>query len=1030
VPARSTLEIRLLGEATVRADGEPLDAFDSPRLLELVARLVLQAGTPIDRSTLAYALWPESSDTQARTNLRHLLHDLRRALPDVESHVEITNAKVVWRADAPATVDVIEFVCAIEAGDLRTAVDHYGGALLPGSYSDDVLAERQRLADRAADAIRQLATEADGRDANDDVIDLARRLLAIDPLSEVAYQFLMTAHAARGERATALRQYHTLVDLLATELGVEPSPATQATYASLSRSEPADAPTAESPVATRELAPSTLIGRDAEWAVTRDTWAAARAGRAQLLVVTGEPGVGKSRLLEELTHDAAAQSARVARSRSYPTAGRDAWGPVIDWLRTEPITVGIARLDATSRDELGRLLVPELGATSADRPRRSDEVDPALRRRRLLEAATAVLATDEPTLLAIDDLQWCDADTLDLIGFALRHRTDDPLLIAATLRDHEVEPTSPVSELIDALHRDGLVVTVPLEPLGPSATGDLVRQLAPHAVDDDTVARLHDETGGNPLFVVEAMRAGLADVERGSMPLTPTVQAVIRSRLHRLNPETQDLLEIAAVLGRDFSVEELSASSDAELDDVVDRVDELWRHRIIGEQRGTYDFTHDLIRAVAQAAISPARRRRLHAAVATGLVTVHGRDRGPVSARLAWHLEESGDIEGAIAARRDAAAWALEVLALDDAIESLQRAIALLDRLPAGESRDATELELREALGVPLVDRDGYSARPAYETYERALVLSRRLGRPAHVTVHRGLGLADIMSCHLDRAAVHAQALLDSGDDDPTAAVEGHYLSGVGAFWRGELQLSATHLRAAIDTYRDELGPQHRALYGQDPKAVCMIRLAITQWFLGLPDESMATADAAREFAVTLDHPISWSYVFTYSQMLSLEAGRLDEVEEMSAATAELWQRYPMGSFTTIGPFFPTWVAIERGDPTAIERLRTGVTALDGVDQRLHLTHGLALLARALLRSGDVAGGRAAVAEGLDFGRSHGQLYLEPELLRLDGLLLAASDDRIAAADAITAAIELADSQGSVWLAEKARESLRTLEGT
>jgi DNA-binding SARP family transcriptional activator len=1028
VPANATLEIRLLGEATVRADGEPLDAFDSPRLIELVARLVLQAGTPIDRGTLAFALWPDSSDAQARTNLRHLVHDLRRALPDVESHVDVTNAKIGWRTDAPSSVDVIDFVCAIEAGELRSAIGHYGGALLPGSYSDDVMIERQRLADRAADALRQLATDSAARGEQDDVIDLARQLLAIDPLSEVAYQFLMTAHAGRGERATALRQYHTLVDLLSTELGVEPSAPTQAVYASLSRSDPNDTPTADAPVATRELAPSTLIGREAEWAVTRDTWESSRAGRARLLVITGEPGVGKSRLLEELTHEVTSQSVRVARSRAYPTTGRDAWGPVIDWLRADSIAAGIAGLDSTSRDELGRLLVPELGTdVPADQPRPTEELEPALRRRRLLEATTVALATDQPTLLAIDDLQWCDTDTLDLIGFAIRRRPDAPLLIAATMRDHEVEPTSPVAELIDALHRDGLVVTNPLEPLGPTDTAALVRHLATHSVENDVIERLHDETGGNPLFVVEAMRAGLAEDDRGAMSLTPTVQAVIRSRLHRLSSEAQDLVEIAAVLGRDFSVEELAASSDAELDDVVDRVDELWRHRIIGEQRGSYDFSHDVIRAVAQGAISPARRRRLHGAVATGLATVHEGERGPISARLASHLEEAGQIAEAIAARRDAAAWAIDMLSLDDAIASLQRAIALLDRLPAGETRDATELELREALGVALVDRDGYSARLAYDTYERALVLSNRLGRRAHVTVHRGLGLADVMACHLDRAAIHAQALLDSGDDDPTAAVEGHYLTGVGAFWRGDLQRSATHLQAAIDCYRDDLGPRHRALYGQDPKAVCMIRLALTKWFLGRSDESLATADAAREFATDLDHPITWSYVFTYSQLLSLEAGRLDEVEQMAAATADLWDQHPLGSFTTIGALFPTWLAIERGDQAAIDLLRTQVDALHGVDQRLHLTHGLTLLARALLRTGDVAGGRAAVAEALDFGGRQGQRYLEPELLRLDGLLLAASDDRVAAIDSFTAAIELADSQGSAWLAERARESLGAL---
>ncbi len=555
-----------------------------------------------------------------------------------------------------------------------------------------------------------------------------------------------------------------------------------------------------------------------------------------------------------------------------------------------------------------------------------------------------------------------------------------------------------------------------------------MRALAPHAVDDDTVARLHDETGGNPLFVVEAMRAGLAGGDRGSMALTPTVQAVIRSRLHRLSPEAQDLLEIAAVLGRDFSVEELAASSDDDLDDVVDRVDELWRHRIIGEQRGSYDFTHDVIRAVAQTGTSPARRRRLHAAVASGLATVHERDRGPISARLAWHLEESGQIADAIAARRDAAAWALDVLALDDAIASLQHAVALLDRIPSGESRDTTELELREALGVVLSDRDGYAARSTYDTYERALVLSKRLGRRAHVSVHRGLGLADIMSCHFHRAADHAQALLDSGDDDPTAAVEGHYLSGVGAFWRGDPQLAATHLEAAIDCYRPELGPVHRSLYGQDPKAVCMIRLALTQWYLGRPDDAFATAEAAREFVVTLDHPVSWSYVFTYSQLLSLEAGRLDEIERMGAATADLWVRQPMGSFTTIGPLFPAWLEIERDEP---RRGRTVPRQGGRAPRRRPDPPPHPRPRHAGPRPAPIAATWPAAASRSPRASNSAGAATSATSKRncsASTAFLDAAGDSAAAVDAVRAAIELADAQGSIWLAERARETLRKLE--
>jgi predicted ATPase len=466
--------------------------------------------------------------------------------------------------------------------------------------------------------------------------------------------------------------------------------------------------------------------------------------------------------------------------------------------------------------------MPELAASSA--PGAPDAPDApstglftlpggdALQRRHLLDAVARTLTGGGPVLLALDDLQWCDEDSIDAVEFLVRTVADAPVLVAATLRDHEVAPAHPAVRLVDSLARDGLATRVPLARLDAAATAELAGRLTGRPVDGTAGERLYAATGGNPLFVVEAVQAGF-DGREDAMPLTPTVDAVIRSRLRRLSPAAADLAEVAATVGRDFTLDELAAATGTEAGDLIEPVDELWRHRIIREHRGAYDFGHDLIREVAAGSVSPARRRRLHRDVAVGLAAAHAADPGPVSARLAGHYAEAGLVPEAVAALRRAAAWALDVYALDDAIASLRRALGLLESQAGGASRDALELDLRQELGVPLVARDGYASPAAREVYERAAALARRLGRPLAAPVRRGLGLAAIMTCRFDVASAQGAALLELGPEDPTAAVEGHYLSGVSAFWQGDLAASTTHLEAAVRGYRPELGPDHWALY-------------------------------------------------------------------------------------------------------------------------------------------------------------------------------------------------------------------------
>jgi DNA-binding SARP family transcriptional activator len=233
----ATLGIRLLGELDLRHGQAPLAPLGSARAESLLAYLLLHREAAQPRQRLAFLLWPDSSEPQARTNLRHLLHVLRRALPDPDRYLEVTPRTLRWREDAAWWLDVAAFEEAIsraerepggqERSTLRAAVELYGGDLLQSSYDEWLLEERERLRRRYLQALERLVELLEAGGEHAEAIGYAERILREDPLREAAYQVLMRLHDARGDRARALRAYHACAATLERELNVEPSAATR-----------------------------------------------------------------------------------------------------------------------------------------------------------------------------------------------------------------------------------------------------------------------------------------------------------------------------------------------------------------------------------------------------------------------------------------------------------------------------------------------------------------------------------------------------------------------------------------------------------------------------------------------------------------------------------------------------------------------------------------------------------------------------------------------------------------------------------
>src|SRR5947209_14982682 len=689
-----TLYMRLLGDFSLIYADRPVSSLNTMRLQSLLAYLVLHRDVPQQRQRLAFLFWPDTTEAQARNNLRQLLHQVRQAFPAVEHFLSADTQTLHWHPVTPFHLDVAEFEHAlslVEAATRRNdqhalqaaleqADNLYRGELLPGCYDEWILPERERLRQRHLQVLEQLLRLFEAQGDTVTAIRYAQRLIGLNPLSEDLYRRLMRLFALNNDRASALHVYHTCVTTLQRELGVDPDTATREAYERLMQHEmpviPARAPQ------TLLAATPTLIGRKQEWEALQEVWHAASTCEPRFVLVTGEAGIGKSRLAEEFLLWASQQGAVTAKTRSYAAEGQLSLAPVTEWLRSEGLRVPLRRLDKVWLTEVARIL-PELFAEQPGLPRYESVTEYGQRQRFFEALARAILVTSQPLLLLIDDLQWCDQETLEWLHFLLRFDPTARLLVVGCAREEELPPQHPLHTFLLHLRTTAGVTELALQPLDAAERGKLASQVANRELDMGSVMHLFQETEGYPLFVVEMVRADLGRVSASppeadrpprqpplddARTLPPRVHAVLVGRLLQLSASAREFVELAATIGREFTLDLLSTVGNADAESAVRALDELWHKRIVREQGANrYDFIHDKLREVAYAEISAPQRRMLHRRVAQALEAMHTEeDLDAVCGQLASHYERAGMIELALPYYQRAAAVAQGVYANED----------------------------------------------------------------------------------------------------------------------------------------------------------------------------------------------------------------------------------------------------------------------------------------------------------------------------------------------------------------------------
>lgn len=684
------LRLFLLGPLDVRHDGQQLPKPPTLKSQSLLAYLALHRQRPQPRERLADLFWGERPERRARRSLATALWHIRRCLPDDSLLIsDVQSAQ--FDPQANLWLDVEEFESLAAGPDVRSlqsTVALYRGEFMEGFYDDWVLNERYRLETLLSEALARLMTGLELQGQHDDALAAALRLLQHDPLREDAHRSAMRAFCRLGQRNAALEQYRRCQEIVQQELGVEPMSETADLYREILDGRFEIGPAVEAGAAARiavrpavppgyspldPVARSPLVGREPEMAFLRDGFEEARAGRGGLVVVSGEAGVGKTRLVEELADQLRWQGVRVLWGRCYEFERLLPYQPIGEALQAVLSTTApseLARLPSWILNELARL-VPEL-PEKVPGLRDSETVPAGGVQTHLFEGVArflASLSTGGPLALILEDLHWATESTLQMVHYLARHLAHHPVLMVGTLRPEAIGPESTLDSLERQLGREGLARSLHLRGLSLQATERLIAEMSGRG---ETVAplarRLYEETEGNAFFLIEIIkalfeaglvsleartwRADLVHLSEAELPLPAAVSEAIESRLRHLDENAQQALQVGAILGREFDLDLLQATWRKDEAATLEALDILLRRRFVDEGKGLlgrdYAFHHHQIREVVYAGIPVRHRQHLHSQAGKAMETLYESNLETVAGELAFHFGQGRKVDKAL----------------------------------------------------------------------------------------------------------------------------------------------------------------------------------------------------------------------------------------------------------------------------------------------------------------------------------------------------------------------------------------------
>jgi predicted ATPase/DNA-binding winged helix-turn-helix (wHTH) protein len=808
-----------------------------------------------------------------------------------------------------------------------------------------------------------------------------------------------------------------------------------------------------------------VVGRDRELVELRACLQQAASGTRQIVFVTGEPGIGKTTLIELFLAEAAGgDRLRIAQGRCVETHGAgEAYLPLLEAMTRlcrEPGGQPITRL---LRHHAPTWLTQMPSVLSAAELRTLGRQTFGVTRERMLRElaeAAEVMAADAPLVLWLEDLHWSDPPTVDWLAYLARRPGPARVLVLASCRPVETlargHPLEPVK---DELKMRGLGREVALERLDETAVGEyLARRFPAERAFDALAGMIHARTAGNPLFVVNVAdelvrsavlieRSGRWEVEAGpglaQLAIPADVRRMIGHQLDRVRPGERRILEAASAAGVEFSTAAVAAAEQVGLDDVERACADLaggasfltpqgadtWPD---GTVTGRYAFRHTLYQEVVYERVPAARRADLHRRIGERLEAGLRERAGEVAAELAMHFERGRDPGRAVRYLQAAGAVATQRNAAREAVGHLTRALDLLRGQPETPERAEQEVTLQIALGGPLMAVKGRGAPEVEQAYTRAQDLCQQIGdTPQLFPVVWGLFLFRRSRGEIDRAHEFATRLLSlaRATTDPGLLIEAHHALWATRFARGELQAVADHVGQALALYDADRHASLAAVYGNHDAGVCA--LGHGAWALELsgdPEEATRKSAEALALARTLDHPFSEAHALLYAARLHQFRGDWQTTRDRAEAAAVLARERGFVQLQAWAAVTGGWALAEGGETAeGLAKMREGLAAIRALGSEEFKTYFLGLLAATLAKAGETGAALDVVTEALGAVERSGERFYAAELHRQKGeLLLASGPDLAGATRSFETAVRIARDQRATALERRALQGLES----
>ena len=733
--------------------------------------------------------------------------------------------------------------------------------------------------------------------------------------------------------------------------------------------------------------------------------------------MAGEPGIGKSRLVQELKEQVskAGEARREFRCSAY--ARNTAFYSVVDhlqrWLQfqgDEPEEEKFRRLE-TALEGYSQLLEDSVALFASllalPLPERYAPLDlsPERHKQKIQDALVAWLAEESqerPLLVVWEDLHWADPSTLDLLQLLIEQASTLQLCVLLAFRPSAFTPPWPAQPHLQSLTLSRLERRPVEDLITHVAQG---KRLPPHMLE-----HIAAQTDGIPLFVEELTKTviesgipenrGGGNVSTGSIPAT--LQDSLMARLDQLSSTARDVAHIGAVLGRAFSYDLIQAVWPSDEQRLLRGLAQLVEAELVF-QKGTapearWIFKHAMLQDTAYQSLLKSKRQQIHQQVASVLITQFPDMRHNQPELVAYHYTEAGMLDQAIGFWQYAGEQAIQRSAHREALGHFTKGLELLSELPETPDRTHRELTIQTRLGPSLMATKGYAAPEVERAYARALELCQQLGEtPQSFPVLRGLWVVHEMRAELKAARSMSEQLLALAQqlDDPDLLIEVHRALGNTLLWMGEFAHAREHLQKAVALYNPE---HHKTLafqYGTDPRIVCLLYETLAAWVSGYPDYALHKSQEALARAEEQAHQHSLAVALSWTGFLHQLRQEATLTQERAEAVIVLSQQHGFPHWERIGIILRDWaVATQSQDEASVQQLQESIAAWRATGAELLRPYFLGLLAEQYGKIGWIEKGLTLIDEAMTVVNNNAERFSEAELYRLRGELIVMQDER------------------------------------